>query len=635
MSITSEEVNYLVLRYLRESVDVGQTRSTRAKRKNTTFGTGFKHASFAFQFETQLDLSEFDHAHVLPGALLNVLQKGIQYMDLETHVNDDGTIRPCGAGYHLIGKHHCEEVTTSTSSGKKKASRLIPSDLGAAIAQQAGSRAPRAADSTAGDPTPITPGESMEAQALDIGEDKDAGKSLVPPQAGSDGPATALEQQQLAQTATEASGSATIAGETADSTTQALLNEKSLEKMQIDDPVPTGSSSDRVSSLTMAPPSSIPASSVLSKPNSRESHPPLNVAVVLRGHEDKVCACAWNPVNPRILATGSYDATARIWSINPATMQLTGPSIRLDHQPALDQDNRYVTALEWDASGTLLATGAFDGQGRIWTLRGELRFALPMHQGPILAIKWSPQSSLLASTGVDGTVQVWDAKTGEKRAGLAAHNGAVLDVVWINDETFATGSADETVRVFQVSESGSTASLQLLRTLSGHKGGINALQIDPTERYLATASDDKTAKIWSVTDGKELATLTGHRAEVYSLEWNPIAKMASNVPSVLATCSLDHTVRIWDALASTCLYVLDRHTEPVFSVSFSPNGRYLVSGSLDRAAFVWSTKSGKLLKGKECPASVFEVRWSPGGDFIACCLADNTAVVMDGKMTRS
>ncbi|KAJ1969201.1 hypothetical protein H4R35_006204 [Dimargaris xerosporica] len=616
MSITSEEVNYLVLRYLRES--------------------GFKHASFAFQFETQLDLSEFDHAHVLPGALLNVLQKGLQYMDLETHVNDDGTIRPCGASYQLIGEHHCEEVTAGTNSGKKKTSRLTTSEFGTAIAQQAGSRAARTVVSAAGDVAAVTPAESTEAQALDMGEGSGAGKPLVTSLAGDDGSPAVLEQQHPVHAAIEAMGGAAIPGETADSTAQALLNEKSLENMQIDDPVPPASrGSDGVGSSTMAPPSTTPASSVLSKPSARESHPPLNVAVVLRGHEDKVCACAWNPVNPRILATGSYDATARIWSINPATMQLTGPSIRLDHQPALDQDNRYVTALEWDASGTLLATGAFDGQGRIWTLRGELRFALAMHQGPILAIKWSPQSSLLASTGVDGTVQVWDAKTGEKRAGLAAHKGAVLDVVWINDETFATGSADETVRVFQVSENGPTASLQLLRTLTGHKGGINALQIDPTERYLATASDDKTAKIWSVTEGKDLATLTGHRAEVYSLEWNPIAKMASNVPSVLATCSLDHTVRIWDALASTCLYVLDRHTQPVFSVSFSPNGRYLASGSLDREAFVWSTKSGKLLKGKECPASVFEVRWSPGGDFIACCLADNTAVVMDGKMTRS
>jgi transducin (beta)-like 1 len=67
MSITSDEVNYLVYRYLLES--------------------GFTHSTFAFQYETAIHRSELKVNNVRPGALISLLQKGLLYSEVETHLN--------------------------------------------------------------------------------------------------------------------------------------------------------------------------------------------------------------------------------------------------------------------------------------------------------------------------------------------------------------------------------------------------------------------------------------------------------------------------------------------------------------------------------------------------------------------
>ena len=75
MAISSDEVNFLVYRYLQES--------------------GFVHSAFTFAFESVLAKSSVAGADVPPGALIAFLQKGLQYVDIEAHCN--GCVTSCGA----------------------------------------------------------------------------------------------------------------------------------------------------------------------------------------------------------------------------------------------------------------------------------------------------------------------------------------------------------------------------------------------------------------------------------------------------------------------------------------------------------------------------------------------------------
>jgi len=74
MSFSSDEVNFLVYRYLQES--------------------GFQHSAYTFGIESHISQSNINGALVPPAALLSIIQKGLQYTEAEISVGDDGSERP-------------------------------------------------------------------------------------------------------------------------------------------------------------------------------------------------------------------------------------------------------------------------------------------------------------------------------------------------------------------------------------------------------------------------------------------------------------------------------------------------------------------------------------------------------------
>ena len=61
--------------------------------------------------------------------------------------------------------------------------------------------------------------------------------------------------------------------------------------------------------------------------------------------------------------------------------------------------NKDVTSLDWNSSGTLLATGSYDGFARIWSTSGKLEKTLGQHKGPIFALKWNKSGNYILSAG--------------------------------------------------------------------------------------------------------------------------------------------------------------------------------------------------------------------------------------------
>lgn len=131
--------------------------------------------------------------------------------------------------------------------------------------------------------------------------------------------------------------------------------------------------------------------------------------------------------------------------------------------------------------------------------------------------------------------------------------------------------------------------------LTGHKGSVNAVAISSTNRWLASGGDDKTIRLWELTIGKPIATLTGHSHSVKSLAFFTNTAKADH--DFLVSASQDKTLRLWNASTHQCVQTFTGHTQIVTAVVpayFEPEG-LLVSASWDKTVRLWHRQTGQML----------------------------------------
>ncbi|XP_071951112.1 F-box-like/WD repeat-containing protein TBL1XR1 [Antedon mediterranea] len=491
MSISSDEVNFLVYRYLQES--------------------GFSHSAFTFGVESHISQSNINGTLVPPAALISIIQKGLQYVEAEISINEDGT--------------SIDRALDSLSL----IDAVIPDSI-------------------------------------------------------------ALQKAELQR--------------------QAQANAQSGIKVE------SNSANGEESNINL-----IQANHTESMECDTGLEIPASKATVLRGHESEVFICAWNPCTD-LLASGSGDSTARIWNLAENTSSpnqlVLRHCIREGGQDV--PSNKDVTSLDWNCDGSLLATGSYDGFARIWSTDGRLVSTLGQHKGPIFALKWNKKGNYILSAGVDKTTIIWDAQSGECKQQFPFHQAPALDVDWQNNTTFASCSTDRCIHVCKLSCD------RPIKTFQGHTNEVNAIKWDPSGNLLASCSDDMTLKIWSMKQESSVHDLQAHSKEIYTIKWSP---NNPNTSLMLASASFDSTVRLWDVDRGICIHTLTQHQEPVYSVAFSPDGKYLASGSFDKCVHIWSTQTGSLVHSYRGTGGIFEVCWNSRGDKVGASASDGSVCVLD------
>ncbi len=163
-----------------------------------------------------------------------------------------------------------------------------------------------------------------------------------------------------------------------------------------------------------------------------------------------------------------------------------------------------------------------------------------------------------------------------------------------------------------------------LLTLEGHTNWIRSVAFSPDGEILASASDDKTVKLWNTQTGQFLKKLEGHDQRVWSVAFSPDGK-------TVASSSEDKTVRLWDIHTGECWKVLEKHTHWVRGVAFSSDGKILASGSSDRTVILWDAQTGNYIRTLEGhhTARVRTVAFSADGKILASGSDDHTIRLWD------
>jgi WD40 repeat protein len=309
--------------------------------------------------------------------------------------------------------------------------------------------------------------------------------------------------------------------------------------------------------------------------------------LLLKGHTGSVNSVAFSP-NGLNVVTASDDGTARVW--NAVTGELISK---------LPAGQAGIRAATFSVDGSHVATASTDG-AQIWDLRANPPRAKPLPGGGATVVTFSPDGNLLAAAGEDFFVHVFTvdgvgvqdlrgpnmpinaasfSQAGQRIVAASdggawvwsinnpngtplGHEGKVVDANFNRDGSqIVTAASDGIARLFDSVSGG------LIRELKGHQGSVSVARFstDPQERWIVTASDDQTARLWDSNEDTTTAVLLqGHQRKI-------TAAVFTKDGERLMTASDDGTARVWDARPPSAIPLLSTNplTEPGDQIAFS------------------------------------------------------------------